>query len=115
MLTVVLDNDGDIMQYWGSARTMTQKPEQEGCYALIRDFNAWRNAAKEYFLYGDMIKPCAYDCEETCEFKVRRRSEFVKRVPKVIANAFVYKGKRADVFVNHTTASVTITPMPCDT
>ena len=109
MLTVVLDNDGDIMQYWGSARKNVGKPDQEGCYALIREFNAWRNAAKKYFVYGDMIKPKSYTCEEYCEFTVVRRQEFIKRVPKVTSNAFAYKGKRADVFVNHTTVPVTIT------
>ncbi|MBQ8428924.1 MAG: hypothetical protein IJX30_02385 [Clostridia bacterium] len=109
MLTVVLDNDGDVMHYWGAARKNVGKPDQESVFLLLNECNAWRNAAKEYLLYGDMVKPKQYDCDEFCEFTIVRRQAFPKKVPKVMANAFVYKGKRADVFVNHTTAPVTIT------
>ena len=109
MLTIVLDNDGDIMHYWGSARRGVKKPNQESTFRMLEECNAWRRAAKEYLSYGDMVKPKEYICEEFCEFTVIRREKFIKKVPKVMANAFVYKGKRADVFVNHTTAPVAIT------
>ena len=101
MLTIVLDNDGDIMHYWGSARRNVGKPDQDSTYRMLEECNAWRRTAKEYFSYGDMVKPKEYVCEEFCEFTVIRREKFIKKVPKVMANAFVYKGKRADIFVNY--------------
>ena len=108
MLTIVLDNDGDIMQYWGSARKNVGKPDQESTFALLKECNAWRTAAKDYLVYGDMVKSKSYTCEDYCEFTVVRRQEFTKRVPKVMANAFIYKGKRADVFLNYEKEPVNI-------
>lgn len=108
MLTIVLDNDGDIMHYWGSARRGVEKPDQESTFRMLEECNAWRRAAKEYFSYGDMVKPKAYECDEFCEFTVVRRQNFTKKVPKVLANAFVYQGKRADIFVNYEKEAVTV-------
>lgn len=108
MLTIVLDNDGDIMHYWGSARRGVEKPDQESTFRMLEECNAWRRAAKEYLSYGDMVKPKEYVCEEFCEFTVIRRENFTKKVPKVLSNAFVYQGKRADIFVNYEKEPVTV-------
>jgi hypothetical protein len=101
MLTIVLDNDGDIMHYWGSARRGVAKPDQDSAFRMLAECNAWRRAAKEYLSYGDMIKPKQYECDEFCAFTVVRRQSFTKKVPKVLSNAFVHQGKRADIFVNY--------------
>ena len=101
MLTIVLDNDGDIMHYWGSARKNVGKPDQESTFLLLKECNAWRNAARAYLSFGDMIKPKDYLCEEYCEFTIVRRQEFVKKAPKVMSNAFKNGDKRADIFVNY--------------
>ena len=108
MLTIVLDDDGDIMHYWGAARRNVGKPDQESIYTLLQECNAWRNAAKEYLVYGDMVKPKEYLCDEYCEFTIVRREKFPKKVAKVAANAFTHKGKRADIFVNYEKEPVTI-------
>ena len=108
MLTIVLDNEGDIMHYWGSARRGVAKPDQESTYRMLETCNAWRRDAKEYLCYGDMVKPKPYACEEYCEFTVLRRQEFLKKLPKVLSNAFVHNGKRADILVNYSKEPVAV-------
>lgn len=107
MLTIVIDENGEIIHHWGAARSGEKNPEQESCFAIMKEFNAWRVAAKEYLCYGDMAKPIPYTCDEYCDFVVFRRRDFEKRVPKVVSNAFTYKNKRADIFVNFTCEPVT--------
>ena len=108
MLTIVLDNEGDIMHYWGSARRGVAKPDQDSTFRVLVECNAWRRAAKEYLSYGDMVKPKEYVCDEHCEFTIVRRQKFAKKLPKVLANAFVYNGKRADIFINYEKEPVTV-------
>jgi hypothetical protein len=55
-----------------------------------------------------MIKPKQYECDEFCTFTVVRRQSFTKKVPKVLSNAFVHQGKRADIFVNYEKQPITI-------
>ena len=38
-----------------------------------------------------------------------RRKDFDKTTPKVVSNAFKYKGNRADIYVNYTCEPVTVT------
>ena len=109
MLTIVINEDAEIIHYWGCACKNIPNPEQSSCFALIKECNAWRVAAKEYLCYGDMQKPIAYTCEDICHLTVFRRQEFDKHVPKVMANAFSFNGKRADVFINYTNEEITIT------
>jgi hypothetical protein len=75
---------------------------------LIQECNAWRVAAKEYLCYGDMTKPLPYTCDEYCNFVMFRRQDFEKKIPKVMSNAFTYKGNRADIYVNYTCEAVTV-------
>lgn len=109
MLTVVVDEDGEVMHHWGCAREQIPNPNQDNLYELISKCNGWRVNAKTYLCYGEMQKPTAYSCDEYCVFQVKRRQIFEKKVPKVMANAFTYGNKRADVFVNYTANSVTVT------
>lgn len=109
MLTIVLDDDGDIMHFWGAAKTMSEKPEQESCFKLIENMNAWRVVAKEYLCYGDMVKTSLYECDEFMDFIVQRRlGDCVKRVEKVLSNAFSHNNKKAEFFVNYTKQPVKI-------
>lgn len=108
MLTIVIDEDGEIMHHWGAARKGVAKPEQAGAFEFIKNCNAWRRAAKEYLCYGDMQKPVAYECDEYCHFTVFRRKDFDKNVAKVMSNAFSYAGKVGNFFVNYTKEAVKI-------
>lgn len=109
MLTIVINEDAEIMHHWGAARNNIPNPEQSSCFALIKECNAWRIAAKEYLCHGDMQKPITYACEDICHFTMFRRQDFDKPVPKVMLNAFSFNGKRADIFINYTNEHVTIT------
>lgn len=108
MLTIVINEDAEIMHHWGAARDDIPNPEPSSCFALIKECNAWRVAAKEYLCYGDMQKPMSYGCAEKCDFVTFRRQNFAKPIPKVMANAFSFNGKRADIFINYTTQPVIV-------
>ena len=108
LLTIVIDEDGEIMHHWGAARKGVKKPDQATGFEFVKNINRWRVAAKEYLVYGDMVKPLAYKADGECVFTVFRRRDFEKRVPKVMSNAFAFNGKRADVFVNYTREEVAI-------
>lgn len=108
MLTVVINEDGEVIHHWGAARENEKNPNQKSLYELISKCNSWRVNAKQYLCFGDMQKPLPYACEEYCLFEVFRRQNFEKKVPKVLSNAFSYGNKRADIFVNYTKEEVTI-------
>ena len=108
MLTIVINEDGEITHHWGCARKNIPNPEQSSCYEFIKECNAWRVAAKEYLCYGDMTKPLPYTCDEYCDFVMFRRRDFEKKTPKVMSNAFKHNGKRADIYVNYTCEAVTV-------
>lgn len=108
MLTIVINEDGEIMHHWGAARKNIPLPEQSSTFALIKEYNGWRVAAKDYLCYGDMAKPLPYVCDETCTFTVFRRQEFEKKMQKVLSNAFRFNGKQVDFFANYTREEVEI-------
>ena len=108
MLTIVINEDGEIMHHWGAARKNIPLPEQSGAFALIKEYNAWRVAARDFLCYGDMVKPLSYTCDEMCTFTVFRRRDFEKVTPKVLSNAFRFNGKRVDFFANYTREEVQI-------
>ncbi len=108
MLTIVINEDGEVIHHWGAARDKEENPNQESLYELISKCNLWRVNAKQYLCYGDMQKPLEYQCDEYCNFEVFRRRNFDKKVPKVLSNAFSYGDKRADFFVNFTKEAVVV-------
>lgn len=108
MLTVVINEDGEVIHHWGAARDNEKNPNQESLYELIAKCNLWRVNAKQYLCYGDMQKPLPYACDESCTFQVFRRQNFDKKVPKVLSNAFSYGDQCADFFVNFTKEAVTV-------
>ena len=112
MLTIVINEDGEIMHHWGSVRKNVPNPEQKNTFAFIKECNAWRRNAKQYLSYGDMQKPIAYGCEKYRLYTVYRREKFEKEVPMVMANAFSYAGKKATFFANYTDEDVEIS-VPC--
>ena len=112
MLTIVIDEDGEIMHHWGAARDVVSNPDRDKSLAFIQECNSWRRAAKEYLCYGDMQKPIFYECEKTRTYTVERRQKFKKEVPMVAANAFSYGDKKATFFANFTDEEVEIC-VPC--
>ncbi len=108
MLTIVINEDGEVIHHWGAARDNEENPNQESLYELISKCNLWRVNAKQYLCYGDMQKPLEYQCDEHCNFEVFRRRNFDKKVPKVLSNAFSYGDKLADFFVNFTKETVVV-------
>lgn len=108
MLTIVIDENGDITHHWGAANDGVPKPEQKNTIAFIKECNGWRRNAKQYLSYGDMQKPIAYECDKYRFYTAVRRQKFEKKVPAVMANTFSYEGKAATFFANYTDNDVEI-------
>jgi len=61
MMTLVLTDDGGLMQNWGS-RNFVVRPNQAHVLSLVKNLNQWRRtAAKKYLHSGRMIKPWLID------------------------------------------------------
>ncbi len=108
LLTIVINEDEEIMHHWGATRDGVQNPPQNEALELIKNLNNTRRVLKEYLIYGEMIKPLEYKCSETKTFYVFRRKYFEKKERKVLSNAFRYNNKRMDFFVNYTNKPVEI-------
>ena len=108
MLTVVMDENGNIADHWG-IKNFEQKTHQDSGFALLKTFNAWRVAAKEYLSYGAMKKPKDYACDTYIELPLGqgfpwcpRYYTIDRKVKGVLSNAFSYAGKQVNFFVNYT-------------
>ena len=68
MLTLVLTDDGRMMQWWGS-NEFNRLPNQEAVSALVANLNRWRiGRAKKYLHFGEMLKPVTVDSGLPHEF-----------------------------------------------
>ena len=97
MLTLVLQDDGSISQAWG---TRNEPPvDKEDALALAKNLNGWRRGnGKPYLLYGEMVRPEAFDCE-TREFPCQDGHTFV--ADSILTAAYSYHGRTAQFLVNY--------------
>ena len=62
MLTLVLDENGEITWNWGCNNT-TLMPEQDAVKSLVKNLNRWRTGyGKKYLHTGKMVKPYKVEC-----------------------------------------------------
>lgn len=61
MLTLVLNQDGDIHWNWGNLFGM-EIPEQESVKQFVRNSNYWRKEYRKYLHSGKMVKPLSIEC-----------------------------------------------------
>ncbi len=100
MLTVVLNQNGDIVWNWGQPVDMPL-PEQESVKLLIKRTNSWRQGwAKKYLHSGKMIK----HCDVTCDSNELIYNIGGLTVPKIYTSAWrAEDGSTAQFLINYNT------------
>lgn len=65
MLTVVLNEDGEINWCWDCDQFVDHLPEQQSIKDFVKNLNGWRRGrTKKYLHTGKMVRPYALDCGE---------------------------------------------------
>lgn len=104
-LTLVLTPDGNIFPNWG-CHDFSFIPSREKTLKFIENMTRfYSEEAKPYLFDGKMIKPLAYVSGMT--FVTRGRGDRID-VPAVLSTAWEKDGKRAQIFVNHTSSDVRV-------
>ena len=73
MLTLVLNQDGDINWNWGKLQTDTL-PDQDAVINFVRELNELRVTQKKYLHFGEMEEPFKISCEKYA-LKVKNKFE----------------------------------------
>lgn len=106
MLTVVLNQDGDIIWNWGQ-RGEIPLPDQGKVKAFVKNANSWRiGSGKKYLHSGRMVKPCAVECAENTLIYTKGSMD----VPKIYSSAWETKeGSFAQFLINYNAENVECT------
>ena len=108
MLTVVLDQDGEITWNWG-AKPADGIPQQQPIKTLVKNLNRWRRGETAKYLHtGSMKKPYEVICEEAVLERNFVDSKLF--VPKILTSAWESSEKEFGQFlVNYQREPVTCT------
>ncbi|MBQ0111031.1 MAG: hypothetical protein KBS41_03790, partial [Oscillospiraceae bacterium] len=100
MLTVVINEDGQIDWNWGKKDKERPVPNQEHAAMFIKNLNMWRTGkGKKYLHTGKMIKPMAVKCEN---YQMERNTLGTITVPRIHTSAWLSKdGGKAQFLVNY--------------
>ena len=103
MLTVVLNQDGDIIWNWGQPVDIPL-PDQQKVKTFVKNANSWRmGKGKKYLHSGKMVKPCVVECGENTLIYPRGSMD----VPRVYSSAWTAKdGGFAQFLINYNVESV---------
>lgn len=103
MLTVVLNQDGNIIWNWGQPVDMPL-PNQENIKRFVKNANGWRTGrGKKYLHSGRMAKPCAVECVENTLYYTKGSMD----VPKLYSSAWkAEEGSFAQFLINYNTEDV---------
>jgi len=99
MLTLVLDEDGDISWNWGW-RDPQDKPDQQSIKDFVREANGWRQGiGKKYLHTGNMVKPYKVNCEKNSIYSVKG---YELQMEKIHTSAWVTKqGEYGQFLINY--------------
>jgi len=65
MLTVVLNQDGDINWCWDCDQFVDHLPDQQSIKDFVKNLNKWRTGrGKKYLHTGKMVRPCKIKCAD---------------------------------------------------
>lgn len=97
MLTLILQDDGNFSQAWGSK---DEPPvNREDILSLAKNLNGWRRGkGKPYLLYGEMERPLPIACSKRA-FPCQDGHLF--EAPSLLCSAYSYRGRRAEFVVNY--------------
>lgn len=105
-LTAILKADGQLHWEWSSRSWDEPGPHHASVALLLRRLNAWRcGAAKEYLVYGRMLKP--YLLEGTYNVPMVRRDGDDMPQPSLFTSRWQVDGKVSQVVVNYTPGTQT--------
>ncbi len=97
MLTLVLNENGDIMFNWGE-RSANLPPKQEEILDFVANSNAWRtNAGKPFLHTGKMIKPAKVDMPE--QNIIILKDGYILQADKVLTSRWISQDGRDGQFL----------------
>ena len=103
-LTVTLMPNGELMPNWG-CRDFSALPDKAMHLGFIkRLMEFYRGPAKPYLFSGRMVKPLPVECPS---ISVTTIFGYTQELPAVFSTAWESEGKQAQIFVNHTTETIT--------
>lgn len=108
MLTVVINENGEIDWNWGKADKEKAPPVQEHAERFIKNLNAWRvGRGKPYLHTGKMVKPLAVSSEI---YRIWRIKYGYIDVPRIHTSAWMSEdGGFAQFFANYSDVERTCT------
>ncbi len=98
MITLVLNDDGEIMIHWGM-RDFSQTPDRDVIIDFCGQLHKWHKIYPALFRDGEMVSPAGYHCAAV---DVLMRDNSVRREGAVFSTAWRTEGKTVQLFVNHT-------------
>ncbi|MCQ2431211.1 MAG: DUF6259 domain-containing protein [Clostridia bacterium] len=105
MITLVLNDDGDIMGRWGM-RDFSRKPDREAIIDFCSALHIWHKAYPELFRDAEMAKPAAYACGA---YPLPLENGRHLTDPAVYSTAWKLNEKTVQIFVNYTEKDETVT------
>ena len=100
LLTVIINDDGEIERSWGKDRNIEFMPDAEKTASLVKNLNAWRQKYPNYLNTGRMEKPLAIDCQI---HTMQRKFGSTIDIPKIHTSAFSdHSGSLAQFLINWT-------------
>ncbi len=100
MLTVVINQHGEIEWNWGKKDRTRVPPNQENIEKFVKNLNLWRTGeTKKYLHSGMMIKPLQYECGS---YDIYRNNGSFVSVPEIHSSKWQSTdGATAQFFVNY--------------
>ena len=99
MITIVLNDDGDIMGRWGM-RDFSNKPDRERIIDFCGELHQWHLAYPSLFRDAEMTAPLPYTCAKKALPLTNGRNNVID--PVVYTSAWLQEGKTVQFFVNYT-------------
>ncbi len=104
MITLVLNDDGEIMFHWGM-RDFSRTPDRDTIIGFCGELHKWHRIYPALFQDGEMVKPVSYHCDTV---DIPLGDGGVCHEGAVFSTAWRTEGKTVQLFVNHTSAPVVV-------
>ena len=106
LITLVLNDEGDIMGRWGM-RDFSRKPDREPIIDFCGALHVWHNVYPDLFRDARMTKPADYTCAEKPLPLENGRENVMDKT--VYSTAWEQDGKTVQLFANYTDEEQTVT------
>ncbi len=101
MLTVVLNNNYDIVDAWGQSPTV----DKDITLKFINTLNDYRRKFIDYLHFGKVVKPIEFDCND---INIEHNYGFFIKEKTLLTSAFANNGNKYQFVVNYTKEPQTI-------